>query len=81
VRVRRLVALPTTFKPRAETARVSDNTYSDGREVMVQIRIEPGDSPDFSWKHNGVLLGEGAVNKHPLGTICDIAPVNPHDEQ
>jgi hypothetical protein len=48
---------------------------------MVQIRIEPGDSPDFSWKHNGVLLGEGAVNKHPLGTICDIAPVNPHDEQ
>jgi hypothetical protein len=60
---------------------VADNTYSDGREVMVQIRIEPEDSADFSWKRNGVLLGDGAVNEHPLGTICDIAPVNPHDEQ
>jgi hypothetical protein len=48
---------------------------------MVQIRIEPGDSPDFSWKHNGVLLGDGAVNEHPLGTICDIAPINPDDDQ
>ena len=59
----------------------ADNTYSDGRQVMVQIRIEPGDSPDFSWKHNGVLLDEGAVNEHPLGTICDIAPINPEDDQ
>jgi hypothetical protein len=59
----------------------ADNTYSDGRQVMVQIRIEPGDSPDFSWKHNGVLLDEGAVNEHPLGTICDIAPINPEDVQ
>jgi hypothetical protein len=59
----------------------ADNTYSDGRQVMVQIRIEPGDSPDFSWKHNGVLLGDGAVNEHPLGTICDIAPINPDDDQ
>ena len=59
----------------------ADNTYSDGRQVMVQIRIEPGDSPDFSWKHNGVLLDEGAVNEHPLGTICDIAPINPENDQ
>jgi hypothetical protein len=56
----------------------ADNTYSDGRHVMVQIRIEPGDSPDFSWKRNGVLLGDGAVNEHPLGTI---APINPDDDQ
>ena len=27
------------------------------------------------------MLGEGAVNEHPRGTICYIAPVNPQDDQ
>lgn len=55
----------------------TDCSYSDGREVLTQIRIEPWESSDFSWKHNRFLLGDGAVNDYPLGTISYISPVNP----
>jgi hypothetical protein len=58
----------------------ADNTYSDGRPVMIQSRIEPYESSDFSWEHNKFTLGDGAVNEHPLGTICYIAHPDPkHD--
>jgi len=59
----------------------ADNTYSDGREVMFQIRIEPLEFSDFSWEHNRFLLGDGAVNEHPRGTICYISPIKPDDNQ
>jgi hypothetical protein len=59
----------------------SDNSYSDGRPVLTQIRIEPVNLPGFSWEHNRFMLGDGAVNEHPLGTICDISPVNPEDDK
>jgi hypothetical protein len=58
----------------------AENTYSDGREVMIQIRIEPVEDSRFSWEHNRFMLDEGAVNEHPLGTICYISPVKPDDE-
>jgi len=54
----------------------ADNTYSDGRPVMIQIRIEPWETLECNWEHNRFLLGDGAVNEHPRGTICDISPVN-----
>jgi hypothetical protein len=59
----------------------ADNTYSDGRQVMLQIRIEPVELSNFSWEHNRFMLGDGAVNEHPLGTISYISPVNPEDDQ
>jgi hypothetical protein len=59
----------------------ADNTYSDRRQVMIQIRIEPWDSSDFSWEHSSFMLSDGAVNEHPRGTICYIAPINPDDDQ
>jgi hypothetical protein len=59
----------------------ADNTYSDGRQVRIQIRVEPSDSSDFSWEHNSFMLGDGAVNEHPHGTICYISPRNPEDDQ
>ena len=58
-----------------------DNTYSHGRQVRIQIRIEPLEFSDFSWEHNRFLLGDGAVNEHPLGTICYISPIKPDDNQ
>ena len=60
---------------------VADNTYSDGRPVVIQIRIEPEETSELSWEHNRSMLGEGAVNEHPQGTICYISPVKPGDDQ
>ncbi|MCB0935403.1 MAG: hypothetical protein KDB55_05225 [Mycobacterium sp.] len=54
-----------------------DNTYSDGRSVMVCSRIEPEESAEFQWEHNAFLLDNGAVCEHPRGMICVIAPVDP----
>jgi hypothetical protein len=59
----------------------ADNTYSDGRPVMIQIRIEPEEASELSWEHNRFMLGDGAVNEHPRGTICYISPSNPEDDQ
>lgn len=57
----------------------ADNTYSDGRQVMVQVRIEPEETSELNWQHNRFMLGDGAVNEHPRGTICCISPVNLDD--
>src|SRR5690349_20364086 len=46
----------------------ADNTYSDGRRVMTQVWIEPAETADCHWEHNGFLLGDGAVNEHPRET-------------
>ena len=59
----------------------ADNTYSDGREVMIQIRVEPYESSECSWEHNGFTVGDGAVNEHPRGTICYITPINPENDR
>ena len=55
-------------------------TYSDSRQLRIQIRIEPQESTEFHWEHNRFLLGDGAVDEHPRGTICYISPVNPDDD-
>jgi hypothetical protein len=57
----------------------ADNTYSDGRQVMVQVWIEPEETKEHYWEHNPFMLGEGAVREHPRGTICYISPANPDD--
>ena len=47
---------------------------------MIQIRIEPEEASELSWEHNRFMLGDGAVNEHPHGTICYISSVKPDDE-
>jgi hypothetical protein len=59
----------------------ADNTYSDGRTVMTQTRIEPWEVSVVDWEHNQFLWGEGAVNEHPHGTICHISPCKPKDDR
>jgi hypothetical protein len=48
----------------------ADNTYSDGRQVIVQIRIEPAEDSVFSWEHNRFMFGDGAANTRRRGTVC-----------
>jgi hypothetical protein len=57
------------------------NTYSDGRTVMTQIRIEPLETSELSWEYNTFMCGDGAVNVHPRGTICYIAHRDPKRDQ
>jgi hypothetical protein len=57
----------------------ADNTYSDGRRVIHQVRIEPWESSDQCWEHNPFMLGDGAPNEFPLGTISYIAPMHAED--
>jgi hypothetical protein len=59
----------------------ADNTYSDGRPVMIQIRIEPCEISDHNWEHHQFILGDGAIAQHPREIICHICSPNPdHDE-
>lgn len=51
----------------------SDNTYSSGHQVLHQVRIEPTQESDDVWQHNRFLLGDGAPNEFPLGTVSFIA--------
>jgi len=57
------------------------NTYSDGRTVMTQIRIEPRETSELNWEYNRFMCGDGAVNEHPRGTICYIAHHDPKRDQ
>lgn len=59
----------------------ADNTYSDGRTVMIQTRIEPYESSEFDWEHNRFLFDDGAIIFHQRGTTCVISPVNPEDDR
>jgi hypothetical protein len=59
----------------------ADNTYSDGRTVMTQVRIEPYETSELNWEYNRFMCGDGAVNEHPRGTICCIAHHDPRRDQ
>jgi hypothetical protein len=56
------------------------NTYSDGRTVMTQVRIEPREISESCWRNRFVVVG-GAVLAHPQGTICCISHPDPKDDQ
>jgi hypothetical protein len=53
----------------------ADNTYSDGRQVMVQVRVKNWYQLDCTWPYNKDMCGDGAINEHPRGTLCQIYPV------
>lgn len=61
----------------APTGVAADNTYSDGRTVMIQARIEPLETSEYNWEYNGFLFDDGAIIYHQRGTTCSISPVNP----
>ena len=59
----------------------SDNTYSDGRQVMAQVRVNNWQKLDCNWPYNEFLCGDGPIQEHPRGSLCQIAPViDPEDE-
>ena len=51
-----------------------DNTYSDGRQVMTQARLANWDAIQYSWPYHN-MAGDGPINEHPWGSVCQIAPV------
>jgi hypothetical protein len=53
----------------------SDNTYSDGRQVMAQVRVKNWYQLDCTWPYNKDMCGDGAINEHPRGTLCKVYPV------
>ena len=53
----------------------SDNTYSDGRQVMAQVRVKNWQELDRNWPYDGEMCGDGPIQEHPRGSICQIAPV------
>ena len=66
----------TRTRTTAPGMRPTTPTAMVGRSEF-QARIEPWQESDYSWEHNRFLLGDGAVNEHPRGTICHISPPTP----
>jgi hypothetical protein len=57
----------------------SDNTYSDGRQIMAQVRVKNWDAIERDLPYRGIA-GDGPCNEHPWGSVCSIAPVIEPDE-
>jgi hypothetical protein len=54
-----------------------DNTYSDGRQVSIKIRVEPIEESVNRWEHNQFLLRDDGVFEYPRGIIAYISPPTP----
>lgn len=60
-----------------------DNTYSDGRQIMIKARITDWEALCGSRPRNDAITmyGDGVINEHPEGMVCQIAPVeDPHSD-
>lgn len=53
----------------------SDNTYSDGRQVMAQMRVKNWQDLNDAWPYRSGLCGDGPIQEHPRGSFCQIYPV------
>ena len=64
----------TTRTPGMGRLELDDNTYSDGRAVVIQARITGWSELEGSWPRNeGVeVSGDGPINDFPLGSVCHI---------
>jgi hypothetical protein len=51
-----------------------DNTYSNGLQVMSQIRVEPEETADDQWEFNEHLCGDGPVQDYRRRTVSHINP-------
>ncbi len=56
------------------------NTYSDGRSVMVESRIEPAEESEPNFEHPYYMYDDGAMIFHSRGTICNVSPIHAGDE-
>jgi hypothetical protein len=56
----------------------ADNTYSDGRQVMAQVRVKNWEEAERNWPYHGEMCGDGPIQEHRRGSVCQIAPV--HDD-
>ena len=56
-----------------------DNTYSDGRQVMIQVRIINWQTLFDEVERNPAIkcYGDGVINDHPEGVVCLITPPDP----
>jgi hypothetical protein len=59
----------------------SDDTYSDGRQVMMQARVKGWEILERDWPYNEGMSADGAINEHPLGSVCRIAPVHNSEKE
>lgn len=56
-----------------------DNTYSDGRQVMVQARLKNWEDLERQRPYKAGVCGDGPIQEHPWASICRIHPVvKPH---
>lgn len=51
------------------------NTYSDGRQIMVQTRVKDWEELERTWPYNQGMCGDGPILEHPRGSLSQISPV------
>lgn len=55
-----------------------DNTYSDGRQVMVQVRLKNWEELERQLPYRSTICGTSPTREHPWGSVCHINPgLNP----
>lgn len=52
-----------------------DNVYSDGRQVMAQVRMKNWLELERNWPYNEGMCGDGPIQEYPRGSLCQIYPV------
>ena len=53
----------------------SNNTYSDGRQVMAQARVKNWSQLVRNWPYNEFLCGDGPIREYPRGSVAQVYPV------
>lgn len=77
---------PINPDPADLTDRMKHGFFVCSRELaelqyrLAELAGEGELNPNDNWKHNQFLLGEGAVNEYPRGTISSIAPIRTSGE-
>jgi hypothetical protein len=49
-----------------------DNTYSDGRQVMVQVRPKNWEELERQLPHRSTIRGTAPTREHPWGSVCHL---------
>jgi hypothetical protein len=59
----------------------NDNTYSDGRQVTVQIRPTNWLEAERNWPYNEGMCGDGPLQEYPWASVSEIAPPDDPDPE
>lgn len=57
-----------------DTWDTADNTYADGRPVIVRSSIGPSEASAHAFPHNRFLLRGGAMCEFPIGVASEVNP-------